>query len=67
MLEDNGKLDYQLMAQALKEMPKQKKPSEIIVPGLLEGLENVNRLIEPRVNNKLNKSTEKNITTLKRA
>jgi len=67
MLEDNGKLDYQLMAQALKEMPKQKKPSEIIVPGLLEGLENVNRLIEPRVNNKLNNSTEKNITTLKRA
>ncbi len=67
MLEDNGKLDYQLMAQALKEMPKQKKPSEIIVPGLLEGLENVNRLIEPRVNNKLNIRTEKNITTLKRA
>ncbi len=68
MLEDNGNLDPKLMAHALKEMPKQKKPSEIIVPGLLEGLENVNRLVEPRINNKFNKNIiEKNVTPLKRA
>ncbi|PPR79383.1 MAG: hypothetical protein CFH01_00440 [Alphaproteobacteria bacterium MarineAlpha2_Bin1] len=69
MLEDSGNLDPNLMAQALKEMPKQKKPSEIIVPGLLEGLENVNRLIEPRIFNKFKKNNNifKNITPLKRA
>ena len=68
MREDNGNLDPKLMAHALKEMPKQKKPSEIIVPGLLEGLENVNRLVEPRINNKFNKNIiEKNVTPLKRA
>ena len=69
MLEDNGKLDPLLMAQALKEMPKQKKPSEIIVPGLLEGLENVNRLVEPWINRKNDKeiNLHKNITPLKRA
>ena len=47
MLDDNGKLDPKTMASALRAMPRQQIPSETIVPGLLEGLENVNRLIEP--------------------
>ena len=50
MLDDNGQLDANVMTDALRNMPKQKLPSETIVPGLLEGLENVNRLIEPWIN-----------------
>ena len=50
MLDDNGQLDEKVMTEALRNMPKQKLPSETIVPGLLEGLENVNRLIEPWIN-----------------
>ena len=35
------------MAAALRAMPKQNLPSEVVVPGLLEGLFNVNRLMTP--------------------
>jgi predicted glycosyltransferase len=47
MLVDDGKFDARTMADALRALPSQKLPSDIIVPGLLEGLVNVNRLIEP--------------------
>lgn len=47
MLEDDGHMDPAAMARALRELPRQPKPSETIVPGLLEGLINVNRLIKP--------------------
>lgn len=47
MLEDNGRLDPAEMAQALRDLPRQSPPSESVVPGLLEGLINVNRLIGP--------------------
>ncbi|MSO65112.1 MAG: hypothetical protein EXQ85_04825 [Alphaproteobacteria bacterium] len=47
MLENDGKLDRQVMIDALREMPKQRRPSEIVVPGLLEGLESVHRLVHP--------------------
>lgn len=47
MLEYQGDLDPKVMAAALRRLPRQKKPSEVVVPGLLEGLENVNRLIGP--------------------
>ncbi|MEQ9640643.1 MAG: hypothetical protein RIM84_11525 [Alphaproteobacteria bacterium] len=47
MLEDDGRLDPAVMAKALLQLPYQKKPSEAVVPGLLEGLDNVNKLIEP--------------------
>jgi len=33
-----------VMATALRQLPQQNLPSEIVVPGLLDGLENVNRL-----------------------
>ncbi|MDF1719538.1 MAG: glycosyltransferase [Minwuia sp.] len=39
--------DPEVMAAAIRALPRQKKPSEIIVPGLLEGLTNVNRLAKP--------------------
>ena len=47
MLVDDGARDVRAMADALRALSRQKRPSEIVVPGLLEGLINVNRLIEP--------------------
>ncbi len=47
MLVDDGEHNIRLMAEALRALPSQKRPSEVVVPGLLEGLVNVNRLIEP--------------------
>ncbi len=44
MLCDRGQRDPKAMATALRQLPQQKKPSEVIVPGLLDGLDNVNRL-----------------------
>lgn len=44
---DDGKYDPEVMAAALRRLTRQKRPSEVVVPGLLEGLVNVNRLIEP--------------------
>src|SRR5258708_8017946 len=35
------------MAAALRALPRQKLPSEVVVPGLLEGLTNVSRLVAP--------------------
>ena len=42
---DSGR-DAKLMATALRHLPQQRRPSEIVVPGLLDGLENVNRLTD---------------------
>ena len=47
MIEDDGRYDAARMVAALRALPQQKKPSEVIVPGLLEGLANVNRLAAP--------------------
>lgn len=49
MLEDDGQWPADIMANALCELPYQNPPSEVVVPGLLEGLDNVNRLVEPWV------------------
>ncbi|MEE8333416.1 MAG: hypothetical protein V3R85_06170 [Alphaproteobacteria bacterium] len=38
--------DAQIMATALHHLPQQRRPSEIVVPGLLDGLDNVNRLAD---------------------
>ena len=38
--------DTQLMATALRHLPQQQRPSEVVVPGLLDGLDNVNRLAD---------------------
>ena len=47
MLADDGRYDPEVMAAALRRLPSQNRPSEIVVPGLLEGLDNVNRLVAP--------------------
>ena len=38
--------DWKVMATALRHLPQQSVPSEVVVPGLLDGLRNVNRLVE---------------------
>jgi hypothetical protein len=35
------------MAAALRALPRQNRPSEVVVPGLLEGLTNVSRRVAP--------------------
>ena len=47
MLADDGRYDPAVMAAALRRLPSQHRPSDIVVPGLLEGLDNVNRLVAP--------------------
>jgi predicted glycosyltransferase len=47
ILSDDGNYDPAVMAAALRRLPRQNLPSEVVVPGLLEGLKNVSRLVEP--------------------
>jgi predicted glycosyltransferase len=47
MLEDDGRYDPAVMAAALRALPRQHRPAEVVVPGLLEGLRNVSRLVAP--------------------
>ncbi|HUQ76640.1 MAG TPA: glycosyltransferase [Burkholderiales bacterium] len=47
MLKDDGRYDPAVMAAALRALPRQNRPSEVVVPGLLEGLTNVSRLVAP--------------------
>jgi len=47
MLSDDGTYDPSVMAAALRALPRQSRPSEVVVPGLLEGLPNVSRLVAP--------------------
>jgi predicted glycosyltransferase len=49
MLADDGRYDPAVMAAALRRLPSQHRPSEIVVPGLLEGLDNVRRLVAPLI------------------
>jgi predicted glycosyltransferase len=47
ILSDDGVHDPRVMAAALRNLQRQQRPSEVVVPGLLEGLTNVSRLIAP--------------------
>ena len=49
MLADDGRYDGATMAAALRRLPRQGRPSDVVVPGLLEGLTNVSRLVAPWV------------------
>ena len=49
MLTDDGKRDPAVMATALRQLPQQRLPSEVVIPGLLDGLDNVNRLVRLRL------------------
>jgi predicted glycosyltransferase len=44
MLVDDGARDARQMAAALRHLPTQQRPSEVVMPGLLDGMDNVNRL-----------------------
>jgi hypothetical protein len=44
--EGDGRRDPARMAEALRHLPEQRVPSEVVVPGLLDGLINVNRLLD---------------------
>ncbi|HEU4350880.1 MAG TPA: hypothetical protein VFR66_03310 [Burkholderiales bacterium] len=47
LLTDDATYDPAVMAAALRALPRQNRPSEVVVPGLLEGLKNVSRLVAP--------------------
>ncbi len=44
LTEEGNNHDPRIMATALRDLPQQRLPSEVVVPGLLDGLDNVNRL-----------------------
>ncbi len=46
MLIDDGRRDAHTMATALRRLPQQHPPSDVVIPGLLDGFVNVNRLVE---------------------
>ncbi len=46
MLRDDGQRDARIMATALRNLPLQRRPSEVVVPGLLDGPNNVLRLAD---------------------
>jgi len=60
MLADDGRYDPAVMAAALRRLPRQNLPSEIVVPGLLEGLVNVSRLVAPWVEKVQDAGSESN-------
>ena len=45
ILVDDGDRDAWMMATALRHLPQQGRPSDVVVPGLLDGLTSVNRLV----------------------
>ena len=51
MLIEDGEHDPAVMAAALRALPRQSLPSEVVVPGLLEGLPNVAKLVAPWLRN----------------
>jgi predicted glycosyltransferase len=51
MLAEDDELDPAVMAAAIRALPRQKLPSEVVIPGLLEGLPNVARLVAPWIKN----------------
>jgi hypothetical protein len=37
------------MATALRQLPQQSLPSQVVVPGLMDGLGNINRLVDQAI------------------
>lgn len=48
MLLDDGIRSTETMLTALRQLTQQKLPSEVVIPGLLDGLNNLNRLVKLR-------------------
>ena len=46
MLPEDDARDARIMAQVLRQLPRQRPPSEVVIPGLLEGQTNVDRLVD---------------------
>src|SRR5690606_17635030 len=46
MLEDDGRRPPSAMAEALRALPDQPRPSQIRIPGLLDGASTINRLVD---------------------
>jgi hypothetical protein len=55
------------MAAAIHRMPRQSRPSEAVVPGLLEGLSNVARLVSPWVEPAAQQEMAQPLTHIRRA
>ncbi len=51
--------DWRVMATALRHLPQQALPSETVLPGLLDGLENVNRLVDMAIGRRLRLATDR--------
>jgi predicted glycosyltransferase len=49
MLEDDGAREWHQMATALRQLPQQALPSQVVLPGLLDGLGNINRLVDQTI------------------
>jgi predicted glycosyltransferase len=67
MLVDDGRHDPAVMAAALHRMPRQSRPSEAVVPGLLEGLGNVARLVSPWIEPAAHQETVQPLAQIRRA
>lgn len=46
MLTDEDNRDPRRMADALRGLAAQNQPSDIVIPGLLDGLDNIHRLVD---------------------
>lgn len=46
MLPEDGRRDGREMAAALRQLPRQNRPSEVMIPGLLDGQINLGRLVD---------------------
>ena len=49
MLVDDELRDPFVMATALRQLPQQNRPSDVVIPGLLDGFVNLNRLVAMRL------------------
>jgi predicted glycosyltransferase len=61
--EDRGKRDPRLMAAALRQLPNQPRPSDVYIPGLLDGLDVIrarfaDALDKPRVSQPIHQAAE---------
>ncbi len=52
MLVDDEMRDPFAMATALRQLPQQSQPSEVVIPGLLDGFINLNRLVGMRLDDR---------------
>jgi predicted glycosyltransferase len=71
MLTEDKAEKPEAMATAIRQLMQQRRPSQVVVPGLLDGLENVNRLVamhlaEGRTASKLGQETRQNLLTVAR-